>query len=59
MISRGLHGVTAGSLECVLILSSISVALKGSQWVAMLNVHCAKIVLGTIDIVGGRKLHYA
>ena len=31
LISKGLHGITARSLECVLMSSSISVALKGSQ----------------------------
>ena len=31
LISKGLHGVTAWSLEHVLIPSSISVALKESQ----------------------------
>ena len=28
-------------------------------WVAMLNAHCVKVVLGTIAIVGRRKPCYA
>ena len=63
-----------GSGTCSHSIFYISVVLKGSQVspkitcsyvaiymqrVAMVNAHCAKIMLGTIIIVGRRKLRYA
>ena len=55
--------VLKGSQVSPKITSSFICSYVATFWVAMyiamLNAHCAKVVLETIDIVGRRKLCYA